>query len=105
MDPVDEVVRVAAVERAGVVDLLITDLTMPEMGGVDLAARMASLRPDLPVILLSGYGDAVLSQGTGAANVRLRLSKPVNLDVLLNSVDQVLSATVAATITGGQGGG
>jgi PAS domain S-box-containing protein len=85
-------------------DLLITDLTMPEMRGVDLAVRMATLRPDLPVILLSGYGDAVLSQGTSAANIRLRLSKPVNLHDLLNSVEQVLSATVATTNTGGPGG-
>jgi FixJ family two-component response regulator len=77
---------------------------MPEMRGVDLAVRMATLRPDLPVILLSGYGDAVLSQGTSAANIRLRLSKPVNLHDLLNSVEQVLSATVATTNTGGPGG-
>jgi PAS domain S-box-containing protein len=84
-------------------DLLITDLTMPEMRGVDLAARVAPLRPDLPVILLSGYGDAVLSQGTGAANIRLRLSKPVNLHDLLSAVDRVLSATAATTIAGAQG--
>jgi PAS domain S-box-containing protein len=86
-------------------DLLITDLTMPEMRGVDLAARVASLRPDLPVILLSGYGDAVLSQGTGPANIRLRLSKPVSLHDLLSSVDRVVAATVGTTVGGGPGDG
>ncbi|MBI3964786.1 MAG: PAS domain S-box protein [Chloroflexi bacterium] len=39
----------------GPIDLVITDIVMPEMPGVGLANRLATLRPDLPVILVSGY--------------------------------------------------
>jgi PAS domain S-box-containing protein len=68
-------------------DLVITDLTMPEMRGVDLAQRLAELRRDLPVILITGYGDVV--QRDADSNVRLCLGKPVDIDDLLGSIDKV----------------
>ncbi|HZQ82745.1 MAG TPA: ATP-binding protein [Gaiellaceae bacterium] len=39
------------------IDLLVTDLSMPEMSGVELAQRARELRPDLPVLYVSGYSD------------------------------------------------
>lgn len=42
-------------EMRGQVDLVITDLRMPEMGGEELAERLRMLRPDLPILFVSGY--------------------------------------------------
>jgi PAS domain S-box-containing protein len=73
-------------------DLVITDLTMPEMHGVELARRLAELRPDLPLVLVTGYGDdALLAQATTGTNIQLRLAKPVDIDDLLGGVEKVLS--------------
>jgi CheY-like chemotaxis protein len=39
------------------VDLILTDIVMPEMGGPELARQVAMLRPDLPIVFMSGYSD------------------------------------------------
>jgi CheY-like chemotaxis protein len=44
----------------GGIDLVLTDLMMPGISGIDLAARLAELKPDLPVIMMSGYADHTL---------------------------------------------
>ena len=43
-------------------NLVITDLTMPDMTGVDLAEKMMSIRPDIPEILCTGYSDRLTQQ-------------------------------------------
>ena len=40
-------------------DLVITDLTMPHMTGIDLAREILKIRPDTPIILCTGFSDAV----------------------------------------------
>src|SRR5205823_6752202 len=42
---------------AGSIDLVLTDLMMPVVGGLELASWLAALNPDLPVILMSGYAE------------------------------------------------
>jgi two-component system cell cycle sensor histidine kinase/response regulator CckA len=76
--------------RPDAFDLVMTDLTMPEMRGIELAARLAELRADLPIILVTGYGEATLVPGAISGNVRLCLGKPVDVDDLLAGVEQVL---------------
>lgn len=58
-------------------DLVITDLTMPGMTGIDLANRFSALRPDMPVILCSGNADAGLQPTPKTAAIRQFLPKPV----------------------------
>jgi CheY-like chemotaxis protein len=49
----------------GAIDLVITDTMMPEMGGADLARHMTSVRPDTPIVMMSGYTeDRVFEPGS-----------------------------------------
>jgi len=88
-------------------DLVISDLTMPEMRGVELAARLAELRSDLPVVLVTGHGDAQIGQGVGLAspctNIKLCLGKPVDIDDLLGGVERALTGRAAAASGNGLG--
>ena len=81
-----------ASEHTGVVDLLITDVVMPEMSGPDLASHITPLRPNVIVLYMSGYTDhARLHRGAieqGAAF----LQKPFLPESLLSKVDELLSA-------------
>jgi len=70
-------------------DLVITDLTMPGMTGVRLAQEAASLRSDLPVIIVSGFTDR-LDQKALPGNVRALLNKPVTRQDLAEAVASVL---------------
>ncbi len=74
------------------IDLLVTDVVMPHMSGPDLAQRVQSTFPGLPVIYVSGYPQAVLSaHKTLPPDVAL-LTKPFAESTLLYSVRHVLRA-------------
>ncbi|HET9977011.1 MAG TPA: PAS domain S-box protein [Burkholderiaceae bacterium] len=60
------------------VDLLLTDLTMPQMTGLDLAHHVGVMRPDLPVLLYSGDAEGVDDDALRRAGVRARIDKPVD---------------------------
>jgi CheY-like chemotaxis protein len=55
---------------------------MPGMTGLDLARALRALRPDLPVILMTGYGAALTPERLEAAGVRQLLLKPIALPAL-----------------------
>ncbi|MGQ0752574.1 MAG: PAS domain-containing hybrid sensor histidine kinase/response regulator [Betaproteobacteria bacterium] len=65
-------------------DLVITDQTMPRMTGIDLAREMLATRPDLPVILYSGFGEGIAQEQTLAAGIRALVKKPVEPQALFN---------------------
>jgi FixJ family two-component response regulator len=58
-------------------DIVLTDEKMPEMIGTDLAREITLLRPDMPVVLMSGYGGAHLPARARVAGIREILHKPV----------------------------
>ena len=74
-------------------DVLITDQTMPEMTGLELAARVAGIRPDLPVILCSGYSAALNGGADAKAEIFTYLEKPVSRNTLLTQVARALAET------------
>jgi PAS domain S-box-containing protein len=63
-------------------DLVLTDYTMPRLTGLDLAQALRALRPELPVILYSGYTDAVPESQLGRVAVEM-VQKPIDPDALL----------------------
>jgi CheY-like chemotaxis protein len=71
--------------------LVITDLTMPEMNGLEVARQIHALRPELPVILVSGIGVTVDVEQLRAAGICERLDKPVALVALAELVERVLT--------------
>lgn len=58
-------------------DLMITDFSMPGMSGVELAAKVSTLRPGLPVILLTGFIDELQESDLRAVGIRQVLHKPI----------------------------
>jgi CheY-like chemotaxis protein len=59
------------------VDLVLTDYTMPRMTGIDLAQRLTLARPELPVLLYSGYGSDIDPEQAARSGVCALIAKPV----------------------------
>lgn len=74
-------------------DLVITDLTMPRMTGERLAEELLRLRPELPVILVSGYNENVTLEQLRAIGIRDYLRKPFSVEDLARSIRNVLDQT------------
>jgi two-component system, cell cycle sensor histidine kinase and response regulator CckA len=76
----------------GTIDLMITDVVMPEMSGAQLAAELASGRPDMKVLFVSGYAETTVLRH-GAIDVTSRfLQKPFSLKALARKIREVLGA-------------
>lgn len=74
----------------GTIDLMITDVVMPQMGGAKLAAALASDRSDMKVLFVSGYAETTF-QRHGEINVTTRfLQKPFSLKTLARKIREVL---------------
>jgi len=85
-----EAMRIA--ERHASIDLLVTDVIMPEMNGYDLATRLSLLFPGLPSLFVSGYtGSEIRRQGASEAGMHF-LEKPFTVRDLTNAVRGALGA-------------
>ncbi len=74
------------------IDLLVTDVMMPEMDGIELAGNMRKTHPDLKVMFISGYAEDLPDRCSGLLQATQLLQKPVNIDTLLTTVRQILLA-------------
>ena len=80
----------AAAKHEGKIDLVITDVVMPGLGGRELVERLAKTRPETKVLYLSGYTeDAIISEGTIESGTAF-LQKPFTLQNLSRKVREVL---------------
>ncbi|MHC1744210.1 MAG: PAS domain S-box protein [Syntrophobacteraceae bacterium] len=71
-------------------DLVITDLTMPHMTGIELARELGQLKPGIPVILCTGFSGTVSPDRLKAAGISRLTAKPLILDDLARSIREVL---------------
>lgn len=78
------------VARAAEFDVVLSDVVMPGMSGLELAEALGTLRPELPVILTTGYSDEISRSGAGGRPVLL---KPYRLDTLSSVIDAALRPT------------
>jgi PAS domain S-box-containing protein len=84
----------ALVARLGSrIDLLLTDVVMPEVGGPEIAARLRGRRPDLRVVFMSGYADSALYRRGLAESDAVMLRKPFTPETLVGKVQEALDAT------------
>jgi PAS domain S-box-containing protein len=71
-------------------DVVITDQTMPRLTGLQLAREIHALRPELPVVITTGYSEAVDAEAVAELGVAAYLAKPFGARDLLRTVQQVL---------------
>jgi CheY-like chemotaxis protein len=72
-------------------DLVITDQAMPRMSGLTLAQRVLEMRPDIPVILCTGYSETVDEKTAKEAGIGAFLMKPVTREQMANAVKRALA--------------
>lgn len=71
-------------------DLVITDQTMPGMTGENLARRMLQIRPDIPIILFTGYSNLIDEPAAKAIGIREFALKPMTKDTIAKLIRKVL---------------
>ena len=78
-------------------DLVITDMTMPKVTGEDLAAKLMEVRPDIPVILCTGFSAKINKQRAMALGIRAFVYKPVLRRQMATAIRQVLDSEEQTT--------
>ena len=76
--------------EAGPYDLLITDIVMPGMDGIELARLAKKVRSSLPVIFITGFSAVNVEALESVEGVSQMISKPFHLSSLVEAVDRVL---------------
>ena len=72
--------------------LLLTDIVMPEMDGIELARRASELDPDIKIMFITGFAAVALNPDSRAPKDAKVLSKPFHLRDLVNEVHKALAA-------------
>jgi PAS domain S-box-containing protein len=71
-------------------DLVITDMSMPHLTGEELSTRLLEIRPDIPILMCTGYSDKVNAANPQAIGIKKVLIKPLEMSKLANIIRQVL---------------
>jgi two-component system cell cycle sensor histidine kinase/response regulator CckA len=85
----NDAMRIAA-QRGNAIDLVLSDIIMPGMGGRELARSLATTRPGLPILFMSGYNEEGELAGTGGDLGEGVLAKPFTAETLARQVREVL---------------
>ena len=73
-------------------EMLLTDIVMPEMDGIELARRASELDPDIKIMFITGFAAVALNSDSAAPKNAKVLSKPVHLRELVSEVHKLLAA-------------
>ena len=92
-----EVVACADGEEAAAIlnqqwDLLLTDIVMPGMDGIEVARQAAALHPDLRIMFITGFAAVALAAGSQAPAGAKVLSKPIHLREIVSEVERLIAA-------------
>jgi len=68
--------------------LILSDINMPGMSGLDLLPKARAARPDVPVIMITAYGDAETKRKALEAGAEALLTKPIDFVALRNEIEQ-----------------
>jgi two-component system, cell cycle response regulator CpdR len=72
--------------------LLLTDIVMPRMDGIELARRASEIDPTLKIMFITGFAAVTMNNDTAAPKDARVLSKPFHLKDLVQEVDRLLAA-------------
>lgn len=89
-------------EQAGDVQLVLTDMIMPNMDGTELACQLSRIRPELPILFMSGYVEDSVVRSIGRSS-SLFLPKPFTAAALMEKVRQALDGPWLGVSQGRQG--
>jgi PAS domain S-box-containing protein len=79
-------------ENKDAFDLVVTDLVMPQMTGVELSKEISSLRPDIPIILCTGYSEMIDDEMINHAGIKYRTTKPLVMSEMANIIREALDS-------------
>ena len=82
--------RMSDVAAASLI-LILSDINMPGMTGLELLPKAKATRPDVPVIMITAYGDADTERNALERGADALLTKPIDFDVLRNQIDSRLA--------------
>ncbi len=71
-------------------DLVITDMAMPKMAGDQLSSELVSIRPDIPILLCTGFSETMSEQKAASLGIKGFLMKPIVIKALSNKLREVL---------------
>jgi two-component system cell cycle response regulator CpdR len=73
-------------------DLLLTDIVMPGMDGIEVARQAAALHPELRIMFITGFAAVALAAGSQAPAGAKVLSKPIHLREIVSEVERMIAA-------------
>lgn len=71
-------------------DLVVTDMTMPDMTGVELSDELMRIRPDIPIILCSGFSERITEESVKAMGIREYMMKPLLKSEIARTIRRAL---------------
>ena len=78
--------RITHAEAASLI-LILSDINMPGMSGLELLPKARGARPDVPIIMITAYGDAETKRKAFEGGAEALLTKPIDFAVLRNEID------------------
>ncbi|TET92815.1 MAG: response regulator, partial [Desulfobacteraceae bacterium] len=75
-------------------DLIISDMTMPKMTGDELAKKFMAIRPNIPIILCTGFSERINEEKAKAIGIRKFIMKPIVMREMAEAIRQVLAEKV-----------
>jgi two-component system cell cycle sensor histidine kinase/response regulator CckA len=76
----------------GPIDIVVTDVVMPRVDGPELVKALVALRPDVKVLYISGYPEALLRKSTGPSTDDNYLQKPFDMNTLIARITELLDS-------------
>jgi CheY-like chemotaxis protein len=89
----DALARIAATIEQSLI-LILSDINMPGMTGLELLPKVKEIRPDVPVIMITAYGDAETRRKALEGGASGLLTKPIDFTVLREEIDSRVAQAV-----------
>ena len=86
---------VKLIKSSPVIDLVITDLSMPKMDGFELIAYMNRNYPKIPVIMMTAFGTPKIEEIVQKMGIYRYLEKPLDINVIANNIFDALAINIA----------